>query len=289
MRLLQQSVWWILPYVLLMVLIVFAMMEFTISLLVKRPRVRRQPLSRDELLQQLLALNEGHRPYRLATRKDSDLELHWDVVDPTWRQNYARVRLSTVYHARLLLDEEHHELRIFEILRSSGFFFGFDGWVPRINPYFHLQSGFINGAWSGRAYGILPGFPPRIGAVYDYALDTVQPKQEISEIAGHGGWTFRPVLWLFQVTHAGHAFWGKLAPGPFRYWPARRLWGLLYPASFFLGMGWLVAIIWPLDTHNLLMVLGISAIWWGIWGFLTWTLLGFPAFWRRRSKSPRHR
>ena len=36
-----------------------------------------------------------------------------------------------------------------------------------------------------------------------------------------------------------------------------------------------------LDRHTLLVLIGVSAIWWGVWDFLVWALGGFPAFWRR--------
>jgi hypothetical protein len=49
-------------------------------------------------------------------------------------------------------------------------------------------------------------------------------------------------------------------------------------------MGYLVVIIGSLDQHDLLLMVGISAIWWGVWGFLVWMLCGFPAFWRRRRR-----
>jgi hypothetical protein len=49
-------------------------------------------------------------------------------------------------------------------------------------------------------------------------------------------------------------------------------------------MIYLVAMIGPLDRRNLLLLLGISAAWWGIWGFLVWMLTGFPAFWRRQRR-----
>lgn len=93
----------------------------------------------------------------------------------------------------------------------------------------------------------------------------------------------RPVLWWFQATHRGTRLLERLTPAPLRRWPARRFWGLLYPASYILGMGYFVAIAGPLDGQNLLLLLGISAIWWGVWAFLVWVLVGFPAFWRRRS------
>jgi hypothetical protein len=46
-------------------------------------------------------------------------------------------------------------------------------------------------------------------------------------------------------------------------------------------MGYLVVIMGGLDWHNGLILAGVSAGWWGVWGFLVWMLRGFPAFWRR--------
>ena len=76
-----------------------------------------------------------------------------------------------------------------------------------------------------------------------------------------------------------------LTPAPLRRWPARQFWGGLYPLSYCLGIGYLVAIIGPLDRHTLLVLIGVSAIWWGVWGFLVWALGGFPAFWRRKRRA----
>src|SRR5438128_43305 len=72
-----------------------------------------------------------------------------------------------------------------------------------------------------------------------------------------------------------------LTPAPLRRWTARRFWGVLYPLSYVLSIGYLVAIVGSLDRHTLLVLIGVSAGWWGVWGFLAWALSGFPAFWRR--------
>jgi hypothetical protein len=106
--------------------------------------------------------------------------------------------------------------------------------------------------------------------------------KDISQMTYRSGWTVRPVIWWFQATHSGSRWLQALTPMPLRRWPVRRFWGVLYPLSYFLGIGYLVAIIGPLDWHTLLVLIGVSAIWWGIWGFLVWALSGFPAFWRRK-------
>jgi hypothetical protein len=40
---------------------------------------------------------------------------------------------------------------------------------------------------------------------------------------------------------------------------------------------WQALHIGPLDRHALLMLIGVPAIWWGIWAFLAWALSSFPA------------
>jgi len=44
--------------------------------------------------------------------------------------------------------------------------------------------------------------------------------------------------------------------------------GVLYPLSYYLRIGYLSAIIGPLDRYALLWLIGVSAIRGGIWGFL---------------------
>jgi hypothetical protein len=242
------------PYALLMVVMVHAMMEFTISLLAQRPQSNRKPIAADELRERLLALNERDQPYRLVEGKDCDLEIRWEMGEAPHSSRFAIAKGGALYHLRFLLDEQRHELRVNQVNRSYSFFLGLVGWLPRIGGYFSFQAG-----------------PPGQAMT-----------EEISQIAKRNGWRLRPVLWWFQATHRGYHFLERLTPVPLRRWPAQRFWGILYPLSYTLGVGYLAALISPLDWHNLLMLLGISAIWWGIWGFLVWVLCGFPAFWQLR-------
>ena len=248
--------WWLVPYVLLMLLMVHAMMEFTVSLLAQRPPAKRKPIAADELRERLLGLDTLDLPYRLVEGRDCDLEIYRAMEEPPPAGRFAIAKGASVQHLRFLLDEGRHELRMNQVSHSYRFFLGLVGWLPRIGGYFSFQAG-----------------PPGQAMT-----------KEISQIANRSGWVVRPALWWFQTTHRGYRFLERLTPAPLRRWPARRFWGILYPLSYALGMVYLVAMIGPLDRHNLLLLLGISAGWWGIWGFLVWMLCGFPAFWRRRRR-----
>jgi hypothetical protein len=75
-------------------------------------------------------------------------------------------------------------------------------------------------------------------------------------------------------------------PGVIERLPAARFWGVTYPATYLLGIAYLAFILGreSLTSRNLLLLLVISAAWWGAWGLFMWSLYGFPAFWRRRKR-----
>jgi hypothetical protein len=256
MNLLEQSLWWVIPFVLLMLLMLHAMMEFTVSLLVQRPPADRTPILANELRRRLLAENEVVQPYRLVEGKDCDLEIIWELGDSPHSGRWAISKGSSHNHIRLLLDEHRNELRMNQVSRSFYFFFGLVSWLPRIEGYAAAQAG-----------------PPGVDST-----------KEISRIANRYGWTVRPVLWWFQATHRGYHFLETLTPTPLRQLPARRFWGILYPLSYILGIAYLIMIIGALDWDNFLIVVGVSAAWWGTWGFLVWAIRGFPAFWHGRHR-----
>jgi hypothetical protein len=218
-----------------------------------QPPANRKPVDGDELRRRLLALHNPDHPYPLDLGQDCDLEMRWQHEDFR-RSRFALSRHSSSSHVRFLLDEQRHELRMHQVDSGSGFCLGLEGWLPRLQGYASMSAG-----------------PP--GQMLT---------KDISHMAYRCGWTVRLVIWWFQATHAGSRVLQALTPAPLRRWPARRFWGVFYPLSYFLSIGYLVAIIGPLERHTLLVLIGISASWWGIWGFLAWALSGFPALWRRR-------
>jgi hypothetical protein len=252
MNLLDQSLWWLVPFVLLILLMLQAMMEFTVSLLVQGPQVKRKPIPAARLRQRLLAVNEGDQPDQLVGGKDCDLEICWERKEVPQHGRLAIAKAASGGCLRLLLDEQRHEVRMNQVARSYYFFFGLVGWLPRFRGYAGVESG-------------PPGHPMT---------------KKLSLIANRGGWSVRPVLWWFQATYGGYQLLQTLTPKPMRRWPARRFWGILYPLSYLLSMGYLVMVI-GFERRDWLLLAGISLVWWGVWGFLVWMLCGFPAFWRR--------
>jgi hypothetical protein len=59
-----------------MLLMVYAMMEFTVTLLQRHP-ANRKPVASDELCRRLLALHEPDHPHPLIVGQNCDLEIRW--------------------------------------------------------------------------------------------------------------------------------------------------------------------------------------------------------------------
>lgn len=273
MPLIEQSLWWLLPGVVLILFMSLAMMELTASLLVREPRWRGRPAAPEELRRRLTELGGEQAAYRVVEAPDGSLELRWQVVDATWYELFAQVKLTAVYRARMALDEERRELRWYESIRSSSFFLGFQHGRPRFNASFTYRGGYVDMLWAGRAYGILPGFPPRIGRAYDFRINTVEVKDQVRRVVREAGWTFRPVVWPFLLSARASRRLGQLMPPGLRSVPRRQLWGVLYPLSYVLGIGYLALILGPLDRQAWLAIGLVSAGWWGVWGLVTWLLV----------------
>lgn len=227
----------------------------------KRPRVA--PAPPEAVRAALLALNAGERPYRVRDRDDGRLAVEWDVVDASWYELFARVKLSVVYKATLYLHAPAHEVRCYESLRSGSMFIGFEGRRPVFRWRWSYAGGALNVLWSGVAYGITKGFPPQIGRVYRFSLDTIAAKGEIETAVNAVGWTFRPVPLPFEVTPWGARLGHVLTPPFARDWSARRYWGALQALAWLGIIGSALAFA-PWTPHNLgvltVVVGGILAV-----------------------------
>jgi len=268
--LVERSKWFLVPAVLLALGMVYAMMECVAAFLA-RPSRRAHPSSRAALFARLLALNREGEPYRLQVARRADLDVIFDPVDPSWRARFASVKLTTGYRARLVLDEERHELRWFEMVWTRSGFVGFDGVWPRINWAVWAVAGYIDVQWTGWAFGLSGGFLPHVSSAVRFSLDTVALKREIRTIASRAGWSFHPKIWWFQVRRcADGAIPRGLVPSATRYWSERQFWGTVYLLSYVLTLMYIVVASsgWAElgRRATLLPLLGFSAFWWAIWG-----------------------
>ena len=287
--------WILLSGAALSLVMVFAMMECVVAFVGRNRKHRRRvaTITRDALLARIEALNETHGSFRIRPSEHADLEVVFDPVDSAWRARFSRVKLTTVYRAKLVLDAERHEIRWFEFVRSSSVFIGFQGLWPRIRWSAWFQSGYIAARYSGRMYGILPGFPARIGDARPYRLDTVAIKRDIGAIAKAAGWAFKPKVWWFQVKRRADGTIPRgLIPSRTRYWSELQFWSVVYPLLYVLTLGCIV--VGATGGHNLtwhsawLPAIAMTAFWWTIWGaiMLIFWVITRPRTVRARPPSP---
>lgn len=252
----------------------FSLVPFTLALVQKEREPRRAPGPPGAVRAALLGLNAGDRPYRLRDREDGRLALEWDVVDASWYELFARVKLSAVYKATLYLHEPASEVRCYESIRTGSWFIGFEGSKPVFRWGWSYAGGALNVLWSGLAYGITHGFPPRIGRIYRFSLDTVAAKREVEAAVRSVGWTFRSVPLPIEVTPWGTRLGHTLTPPFMRDWSRTRFWGALQLLAWAGIIGTILSVA-PWTARNLGVlalvcggILGVQGLIVGVWHLL---------------------
>ena len=151
-------------------------------------------VNKETLEKALLALNDPQKPYHLVPGEDTDLVAEWKIVDASWYGIFSKNRLSKAYRARLLLDEERHSVRCFELLGSVSWTAGTDGLSPSIN---FSKSSFGGRVFSEKSYGLGYGIKdPRsleVGKVYEYKFDVNEIRAPIIATVKANGWEWVPV------------------------------------------------------------------------------------------------
>src|SRR2546423_5817831 len=101
---------------------VFTLVPFALSLGFRPHPAQGSPRPLAELREALLSLRLQKAPWRLTRVTDNALRLDWDVVDASWYELFAKVKLSIVYRMRVYLQEDTHEVRTYESLPSGEWF-----------------------------------------------------------------------------------------------------------------------------------------------------------------------
>jgi hypothetical protein len=240
-----------------------------------------------ELGGRLLALNEPGAPWRLVEHEECGIQVHWDPVDPAWRATFARVKLSAAFGVRLLLDDLRREVRWYEWSRTANVFIGLDGSRPRFNfPAAYTAGDLRATTYRGVAYGVGPGWLPVIEDLRDFAVDVGALQTRMAHVVADAGWARRSTHIWFQTRPSLFRLAQMLVPEPIRLLSRRQFWGIVYPVSFVLAIAALARAGGAMTAGNVVIIMGISAAWWGLWGLLVWAAISTGS---RRRRSPRRR
>lgn len=160
------------------------------------------PVSKQELIDKILALNDPSKPYHIVKGTDTDLVGEWNIVDAEWYGVFNKSGLKRAYRALLQVDESRHAVRCYEELGSITWTAGLQGIIPAVS----FQKNFFGGRilYSkeyAKGYGLKQVTPPEPGKVYDYKFDINEIRGPIILTVESNGWEWVPVTAKRHVTY----------------------------------------------------------------------------------------
>lgn len=159
------------------------------------------PLSKEELMDKILALNNPSKPYQIRRGLETDLVAEWRIVDAEWYGVFNRSGLKKAYRALMQVDESRHTVRCYEELGSISWTAGLQGIVPRVSyskSYFGGR--ILYSKEYAKAYGLKQLAPPEPGKVYDFKFDINEIRGPVILTVESNGWEWVPVTAKRHVT-----------------------------------------------------------------------------------------
>src|SRR3972149_5600690 len=167
------------------------------------------PISKEEIKQKLLELNNQDIPYQIKPAEETDLQVEWKIVDAKWYGIISKERTSETYRAYIVLDEDLKTARYCEETGTVNWFAGTDG---LLKPRVEFKKTFWRGriryrkSW-GTGYGIKED--STFGKVYEYSFDIRKIREPIVNTVKENGWEFVPVV---RTEHATNQSKNKKKP-----------------------------------------------------------------------------
>ena len=167
-----------------------------------KKKSRLPSVSKQALIDKILALNDPSRPYRVVKGTNTDLTAEWKIADAEWYGIFNKNGLRQAYRAFLLVDEERHSVRCCEELGTVSWTVGLNGLVPTVS----FRKAFFRGRILykkeyAKGYGLKQLAPPEAGKVYDYKFDIDEIRGPIILTVEDNGWEWVPVTAIRHATY----------------------------------------------------------------------------------------
>lgn len=163
----------------------------------KKPEVA--PVSKSELQQKLLALNNPSNPFEIKQSDETDLFVEQRILDAKWREGelgLTEKELKKGYKAWILLDEPSHEARFCEEMtteeKEKKGPFGLGGISSQKTTF----KGTMIGAGHQRGGSLFGGKKD-----YDYTFDSRKVHDPIKKTLEENGWQFKQVTTKDAATY----------------------------------------------------------------------------------------
>jgi len=162
------------------------------------------PVSKRELKNRILALNDPSKPYQIIEGEETDLIAEWKIADAEWWGIFNKNGLKYAYSANLLLDEARRTVRCYEQLASITWTAGLKGLIPHVKYRRSFFGGRIlyKKEWA-KGYAIKQLKTLEAGKIYEYKFDVNEIRGPIIMVVEEGGWEWVP------VTAKRHAAYGS--------------------------------------------------------------------------------
>lgn len=141
----------------------------------KRPASGTPVLSREQVLERLLALNRDTAPWRVIDGRAEGVDLiaEWKIVDASWYEIFAKAGLKKVFKIHLKLDEPAAQVKArdqeYQVKWSAG--------VAKLS----INASWFRGQTTAIEYGESYGFTENltVGQQYKYRFATGEIKHPI--------------------------------------------------------------------------------------------------------------
>jgi hypothetical protein len=161
------------------------------------------PVSKSNLIDRLLALNDPSKPYHIVKGAETDLIAEWKIVDAEWYGVLNRNGLKQAYRALLLVDESRHSVRCCEELGSVSWTVGLKGPIPTASYARSFFRGrILYSKQYAKGYGLRQLAPPEPGKIYEYKFDVNEIRGPIIVTVEESGWEWVPVTARRHATYA---------------------------------------------------------------------------------------
>ncbi len=151
------------------------------------------PISKDELITKLLALNDPELPWTIRRGEKEDLIAEWKIVDAKWIDIFAANKINIIHKLRIDLGQGVAHVQ--DVERKVSYRVGADGRpTATLRWSGHRGIDFYQYDWSA-AYGVIyKDGKLKIDFAYKYKFNLQEMKNPIIEAVTENGWAWKGAL-----------------------------------------------------------------------------------------------
>jgi hypothetical protein len=156
---------------------------------IKKPDPSTPVLPKDNVKQNILAINRDTAPFQIRSGEDEGVDLiaEWKIVDAKWMEIFAKAGIKEVFKILIVLDDAQKEARMVDKAYGVAWRAGVASLTASASA-FRGQKMEISG---GTAYAFTEEFKP--GQVYNYRFNTGEMKKPLDQAILDSGWTVKKV------------------------------------------------------------------------------------------------